>query len=178
MGAGQVESLVQFDMKSITDVITRKSGTTPYTAGDVVSNDGGGHLVFSRAVREGGSWTGQIVGAMCRSTANVATKPDLELWLFRDDFTEVDDGGVFAPSDAELSTLVGIITFPTASWYVGKADAGADGNAVCPRPGLSIPFKAAGADDNRTLYGQLVVRNGYVPVTLEEFHVTLMIVWD
>jgi len=176
--SGTINAQVRFEMAQVTDTITKKSGVTPYSAGDCISNDGGGHLVFSRVVREGGQFTGQIVGAMCRSSANVATKPDLELWLFRTNFTEVDDNAAFAPSDAELADLVAIITFPTASWYVGKQDSGVDGNAVCVRPGLNIPFKAAGGDDARALYGQLVVRNGYVPITLEQFAVTLLVVQD
>jgi hypothetical protein len=79
-----------------------------------------------------------------------------------------------------MLTLAGIIDFPTADWDEGIATAGAAGNALQQVTGLNIPFVTTGPDSTagRTLYGQLVVRNAYVPVSGEIFTVSLIVSQD
>lgn len=162
--------------RTIAGSFTRPSDTTAYAAGDVVSDSTSAPTVitFSNATKESGGF-GTLVHAICIDSANVATKPDLELWLFDTTVTPDNDNAAFTPTDAELLTLVGVIPFPTASFKVGDATVGAGGNSVCSVADINIPFKTVGAT-NSSLYGVLVVRNAYVPVSAESFSFRLKVV--
>lgn len=162
--------------RKVSQTITRPADVTAYAAGDVISavtsND---HFTFADIV-EAGELSALIETALLIDSANVATKPDLELWLFDTDIAEVADNGAFAPTDAEMLTLLGIILFPTANFVVGTATAGADGNSVCQTlPGLAVKCAPL---TGRDIYGQLVVRNAYVPVASEQFTVELTLALD
>ena len=157
--------------------LTRPSNTTAYAAGDVISavtsND---HYTFTGVVEYDGAGTACIESALLIDSANQSTKPDLELWLFSSDIAEVADNSAFAPTDAEMATLIGIIPFPVGNFYAGDATSGAVGNCACPLHGLNIPIKVGpGAN---VIYGQLVVRNAYTPVSAEIFTCILGIVAD
>ena len=174
-------TVIEFNTSSIVRAITRPADTTPYTAGDVVSGDPDLHFTFPKAARIGGGrLTGVISGARITSSANVATKADLELWLFRADVAARADNLAIAFTDAEMLTRIGIIQFPTANWFVGLATAGAGGNAGCESMGLGIPYQLAApaANDTPSMYGQLVVRNAYEPVSAEIFTVELLLTLD
>lgn len=172
----KVNAIIEFQTAKVSASLTRPSNTTQYAAGDVISAvTTNNHFEFADAVRRGPSLlSGSISSARIVSSANQATKLDAELWLFDEDIAEVADNFAFAPTDAEMLTLVGIIPFPVADWYVGKADSGTDGNAVCQVDGLSIAFQAK----TTTLYGQLVARNAYTPISAEVFTVDLLITQD
>ena len=147
--------------------ITRPADTTAYAAGDVVSTAGGARLTFSNLPDQTGRGF-LIASAALIDSANVATKPDLELWLFDADLTDLDaDNATWTPTDAQLEALVGIILFPTASFKGGDLTAGAGGNSACVQNNLNIAAKSD------VLYGVLVVRNAYVPVSGEKFTVRL-----
>jgi hypothetical protein len=148
--------------------ITRPADTLTYTTGDVVSTAAGLRFVFANIpdfVGQGGL----INSAVVTSSAFVAAAPNLELWLFDADVVAVADNAAFAPTDAETNTLVGIIEFPTGNFKSGNATAGAGGNAACFRDNLGVTFRG------NTLYGVMVVRNAYVPVSAEIFTVRLFI---
>lgn len=169
---------VQFNTKLVTSALTRPADTTDYAAGDVISaatsND---HFTFLDAARSGGKnkqLGGAIATARLHSSANVAVKLDSELWLFREDIAEVADNSAFAPTDAEMLTLIGVIDFNLANWKEGNATVGAGGNAVVEAFNLGLAFKSA----TTTIYGQLVARNAYIPVTGEIFTVELVISQD
>lgn len=157
-----------------TGSITRPANTTAYATGDVISDvTGDAHYTFSNALKAGGKergLSGTILSAHLISSANVAVKLDAELWLFHTDIAAVADNGLFAPTDTEMLTLLGIVDFPTASWKVGVSTVGAAGNAVVRMDDLGITIKGG-----RTLYGQLVARNAYIPVSGEVFTVHLVI---
>ncbi len=168
------EVRVQFNTGRSVDTITRPSNTTAYTAGDAISeittND---HFIFSNIFRPGTQnkqLGGAIATARLHSSANKSTKLDAELWLFHTDIVKVVDNDAFAPTDTEMLTLVGIIDFPLANWKVGNAGADAAGNAVCEAFNLGLALKSATTD----LYGQLVARNAYTPVSGEIFTVELI----
>jgi hypothetical protein len=154
------------------DSVTRPANTTAYTAGDVVTESTADALEFLGDEQRIG--VNIIHSAVCISSANQGTKPDLELWLFDADLTPADDNAAFAPTDAQMRTLVGVIEFPVASFKVGNSGSGADGNVACEVQDLDIVFspKAAGG----MLYGVLVVRNAYTPVSAERFDIRLGIV--
>lgn len=157
--------------------LQRPNNTTQYAAGDVVSevttND---HFVFADASNQN-ILTGKILGCKVEINCNAGTKPDLELWLFDTDIAEVADNSAFAPTDAEILTLVGVIAIPVASFKVGLSGSDAAGNVVQLVSGLIIPFKNT-ANSARTLYGQLVARNTYTPIANEQFSVSLFIERD
>lgn len=168
---GQVtDARVGFRTKTFRSALTRPADTTAYAAGDVVSavttND---HFTFgadsdsnTKVPGRPGLLTLTLNSVRLFSSANQSTKMQAELWLFHTDIAEVADNAAFAPTDAEMLTCVAVVPIPTAAWLVGKADSGADGNATAFIDNIDIPVRASG---DGILYGQLVVRNAYTPVS-------------
>lgn len=157
-----------------TATFTRPADTTTYAAGDVVCNSTSAPVIMSFNVAEGPGGRGGIINqAILVDSANVSTKPDLELWLFNATVAMDNDNAVFTPTDAELLTLVGVIPFPTGSFKVGDATSGANGNSICDVQNIGMPFVTA--KPANTLFGILVVRNAYVPVSEESFTVILKV---
>jgi hypothetical protein len=158
----------------VSDNFTRPNDTNPYAAGDVVCNSTSAPVImtFTRATigRLGQSI---VQSATLIDSANVATKPDLELWLFDTTVGMDNDNAVFTPTDAELRTLLGVIAFAQASFKVGDATSGAGGNCVCHVPNLSLPINTT--KDANKVYGVLVARNAYVPVAQERFDIRLTV---
>jgi hypothetical protein len=165
-----------------TFTLTRPNDTDTYTAGDVISavttND---HFKFGFASNDQSKRTGRsspgtltINAARLWSSANQALKLEAELWLFHTDIVEVADNAAFAPTDAEMLTLIGIIDFPALYWRAGTATAGANGNAVCETRNIDLPVECRSG----RIYGQLVVRNAYIPVASEIFVVDLVTTLD
>jgi hypothetical protein len=151
---------------------TRPADTTAYAAGDVIGPAATANLAFAGCSRIAAG-SGVILSALVRDDANVATKPTLELWLFSAAPTAVADNAAFAPTEAELDTLIAVIPF--ADVYVGNAGAGAAGDSVQQSAGVNRAFKLGAGT---TIYGVLVVRNAYVPVNAEKFNVKLLISQD
>lgn len=186
--SGPTQSIVQFRTKVYRGTtgagasLTRPNDTTPYTAGDVISavtsND---HFTFGANSNDNSKRTGRpnpgtlfLNAARLWSSANVATKLTAELWLFSADIAEVADNSAFAPTDAEMLTLIGVVDFPSSSWRAGIATAGAVGNAVCEVRNIDLPMVCKAA----RIYGQLVARNAYIPVASEIFTVDLITTLD
>jgi len=160
----------------VNGAVTRPANTTAYAAGDVVTNSTSAPTVitFANCAKANGG-SGVVFGAECVDSANQSTKPTLELWLFDTTFTPDNDNAPFTPTDAELATLVGIVQFST--WLVGDATAGAGGN--CASMGsLSDPIAFVAGAATTNLFGILVVRNAYTPVSEEQFTVRLHILQD
>jgi hypothetical protein len=144
---------------------TRPANTDTYAAGDVVCN--AATLVFPHGAKFGST---VLNHAIITTSANVATKPDLELWLFSATVAAVADNAAFAPTDAEMLTLLGVIEFPTADFRAGLSGSGSAGNAVCEASGLGLPITSL---TDSAIYGQLVVRNAYAPISAEAFQIRL-----
>lgn len=152
---------------------TRPANTTQYAAGEAVTDSTSAPTVitFSNVVSSNGG-AGSIVKVLMVDSANAATKGSFELWLFDTTFTPDNDNAVFTPTDAELATLIDVIPLP--STFVGDATAGADGNAVyIGTLAEPIDFKCKPTSSN--LFGALVVRNAYTPVSGESFTIRLFI---
>lgn len=162
-----VEAKIGYRTEPVRVTLTRPTNTTQYSAGDVVANADDSHLVFLKAVRPE-RLSGIISNARITSNVSAGTKPDLELWLFHTDITEVGDNEAFAVTDAEQLNRIGIIKFPVAEWLVGGA------NACCEKENLGLVFKAA----STSIYGVLVARNAYAPTSGEIFTVELVISQD
>jgi hypothetical protein len=168
--------------KIATASMTRPADTAVYASGDAVTTSTSAPVVLT--ITNMGRFNGgggDIVAATLLDSANQATKPDLELWIFNASPTPDNDNAVFTPTDAELATLVGIIEFKgVTKSYIGDATAGAGGNIIIPGtqagttvPRLSIPF-VCGASLT-SLYGLYVIRNAYTPVSGEIFTVMLSV---
>lgn len=154
---------------------TRPADTTAYAAGDVIneSTSAGTVWTFADAARMlGGS--GIINKVEIVDYAYVATTLQCELWLFNTTVGADFDNAVFTPTDAELLTRVAVIPISTA--YVGDATAGTGGNVSLTSGVVNQSFKCAIADDS--LYGVLVARNAYVPISGEIFNIQLFIYQD
>lgn len=169
---------VQFHTHRANEELTRSANTTAYAAGEVISAvTSNNHFTFDNATRPGTSTKqlgGAVATAILHSSANVATKLDAELWLFHTDISEAADNSAFVPTDAEMLTVIGVIDFATADWKEGLATAGAAGNSLCQVSNIGLAFKSA----TTTIYGQLVARNAYVPVSGEVFTIELIISQD
>lgn len=153
---------------------TRPADTNAYTAGDVVCNSTSVPAVLNLGpAARANAGGGVIQAAAVIDGSNVATKATLELWIFSVAPAAVNDNAPFAPSDAEIANLVGVIAFPSGSIFVGNSGSGAAGNCVQQSGTVGLPYKCAVAD--RNLYGVLVVRNAYVPTSAETFVVNLML---
>lgn len=156
--------------------VTRPADTTQYAAGEVLTDGTAAALEFTgcgRTLRG----SGEIVRATLIDSAAQATKGDFELWLFSVEPAAFGaDNAVFTPTDAELASIVGIIAFAGSAAFVGDATAGAGGNCVYQAAGVNLPFECADAD--QALYGVLVVRSTYTPVSAEIFTVLLHVRQD
>lgn len=141
---------------------TRPADTNAYTAGDVVSNSTSAPVVITFSGL--GSHGGYIVEANLIDEASQSTLGQFELWLFSSAPSAENDNAAFAPSNAEVETISTIIPFSTP--YAGKTSSG---NTVYMYKNMNHRYQAA------TLYGILVVRNGYTPISGEKFTVQLRI---
>lgn len=152
---------------------TRPSDTTAYAAGDAVTNSTSAPVVmtFASCARYSGGG-GVVTSVGMLDSANVATKGSFELWLFTVAPTPDNDNAVFTPTDAELANCVGV--FPLITNYVGDATVGAGGNAVYESAEKLRPFVCG----TTSLFGLLIVRNAYVPVSGEVFQLFLNILQD
>lgn len=153
---------------------TRPSDTTAYAAGDAVTNSTSSPAAITFdgcAAANGGK--GVILGALMLDSANQSTKGIFELWLFAGSSapTPDNDNAVFTPTDAELANLVAII--PLNVTYVGDATSGAGGNVIYESPEMARPFTCGGSVND--LFGLLVVRNAYTPVSAEVFTIILRV---
>ncbi len=173
-----VPSLIQ-----ISAALTRPANTTAYTAGDVIDAGTAAGLTFANAARSKGGG-GRIRDGMLFDSANVATPPDVQLWLFSAALAAYDaDNAAFTPVDSDFHDvqegitdgIVGVIQFATGNAFVGDATAGAGGNLIIPASKTFLPLDFVCATDNTSLFGVLVVRNAYAPVSSEQFRVFLRI---
>jgi hypothetical protein len=153
--------------------VTRPANTTTYTTGDVIGTAVTATLIIPNA-SFGEFDAGIIQQVIVSSSAYVAVAPTLELWLFDTVVADIADNAAFAPTDTEMATLIGIVELPTADWKIGAPTAGAGGNAVCVADNVSIPFNTKKGTSK--IYGVLVVRNAYEPISGEVFTVRMQVI--
>lgn len=151
------------------DAFTRPNNATQYAVGDVMAAGTAAMLQFSTFA----SNPVTIKGAMCIDSAAQATKPSIDLLLFEADQTDLDaDNAAYTPTDAQMLTCVGYISFATGSFVAGDATAGANGNSVCQVTGLNLSVAPGGG---HLIYAVPVARNTYTPVANEVFTFKLLI---
>ncbi len=156
-----------------TATLQRPNDATAYAAGDVIADATSGATVLTFNAAQGTSQTISMIlnEVILVDSANQATKPDLELWLFSTAPTAQQDNAAYAPTDAEVNNLVAIIAIPSTAFRVGNATVGAGGNSVCVVSNIGTPINLSVVDPK--LYAFLVVRNAYTPVAQEQFVIKL-----
>lgn len=163
--------------RKVNATVTRPADTTTYTAGDVVTSTVPNEINFVRVVG-GTNGTGEIARAVLTSSANQTLKGDFELWLFNTELTSMpSDNAAFAPTDAELDNLITVIKFATGTALVANAGSGVAGSVVYfGQPAVGSGGIPIGTKKSSTaLYGVLVVRNAYVPISEEKFTINLYV---
>lgn len=177
---------VQGVARRVTVQITRPSNTTAYADGDQIDSTGASTgLTFANVVPEAEqvdnrtgatcNLSGVIAAAQIVSSAYVATALQCELWLFDTMPTLSADNAPVTFTDAQLQGghLIGIIAFGATAAHPGIPTAGADGNQVLTSGQICLPFQCAAG--STSLFGVLVAKNAYVPVSAEKLDVTLSI---
>jgi hypothetical protein len=162
--------------KNVSTTLQRTNNSTTYTANTAVANATGSatQLTFAGCARNNG-YTGFITSVFMVDCQKATTLGQFELWLFDTSLsTVIGDNIAWAPVSGDLQNLVGIV--PLNLSYVGSTGAGGLGNVVFEAPNLNIPYKCGAA--STSLFGQLVVRNAYVPIPRELFIIRLQISQD
>jgi hypothetical protein len=139
------------------DSFTRPANATQYSAGDVM----GELLEFFTDQK------GKIEGALLVDSTAEATKPEADLMLFDAAPTVAADNAAFAPSDDEMKRCVGVIPFLAANFKVGNGN----GVTAAATTTFPLPYFAAA----KKLYGVLIARNTYTPVSEEIFTLRLAV---
>ena len=122
------------------------SETPTITVGAYAANDAvGGLLTFTNAAILAGD--GGVIKKML-IIDNHGQDAELELWLFKETFTAIDDNAAWAPSVADLKKLVAIISTASGTWF-------AAGTPSVARIPVSQYFELTGT----SLFGQLVNRS-------------------
>lgn len=156
--------------RTIKASFVRPADTAVYASGDVIndSTSAGTVLSFSRALGIRGN-NALLVSALLIDAAAQATKLASELWLFTAAPGADNDNTPFTPTAVELESMIAIIAFTTP--HVADATAGATGTVVFPATDMAKVFRAGGASSD--LYGVLVARIAYTPVSAERFTIVL-----
>ncbi len=136
------------------------SQTPTVTAGAYAANDAvGGLLTFADAARAAG------MGGVIKNLLIVDDNGQdaiMELWLFRETFVAMADNAPWAPSEADLRKLVGIVSTADGAWYdagtpsVGQVEASKEYTCV-----------------GTSLFGQLVTRGTPTPLNTDDVTVIL-----
>jgi hypothetical protein len=155
MGRGGRTSLVSF---------LRPANATPYTAGDVINdaNDEAKALIFPGCGRNGLIHQARIVVA---ETDTIS----FELYVFDAEPTGVMDNAALSIVANDMDSLLAVFTYADAdkitmvtgiNTYVTPAD---------EKASFPVPYASA----NGNLYGHLVCRTGYTPLSGAKFWIRL-----
>lgn len=163
-------------VKTVSANFIRPANTTVYSVNDVVSGSasGGTAMTFLNAARDNGGG-GYIIDAMVVDSAYAATAMTFDLFLFNaNPTTEINDNLSFQPTDAELANTEAVITLN--NFYAGSATIGTAGNRIFQSDAANRHFVCVSSGSD--LYGVLVARTAYNPISAEEFTVRLRIMED
>lgn len=160
----------------LSDSYTRPANTTTYAANDTIS-DSATVLTFDfgygDSITQNGI-SGIIVEAYLIDSAYQSTALQADLLLFDTTVTVPTDNAACALTDAEMLTCIARIPFNTQ--IIGLPTTGTAGNCIYASGQVNEIFACASGDD--ALYGVLVARNAYVPISAEVFTVKLKIIAD
>ena len=143
------------------------SQTPTVTAGLYAANDAvGGLLTFANAGRAIGY--GGVVKDMV-ILDDEGQDAALELWLFDQAFTPIADNAPWAPTEADMENLVGVIATANGTYY--QAAAGARSTAVVE---ASQRYDCVGT----SLFGQLVTRGAPTYAAVDDVTVKIGLLRD
>jgi hypothetical protein len=143
----------------------RISQTPTVTAGAYSANDAvGGLLTFANAARVAG-YGGVIKDVLILDDAGQDAA--LELWLFNATFTAMTDNAAWAPSEADLRKLVGIIATSSGAYF-------AAGTPSAARVECYQRYDCTGT----SLFGQLVTRGTPTYVATDDVTVIIGLLQD
>lgn len=152
---------------------TRPANTTTYASGDVINESASAGTVFTftnAALANGGG--GIIRNVLITSSSFPTTKlAAAELFLFHVAPVADNDNAAATLTEAELANCIGVVVTP-ATPYAGDAQADAAGSCVY-QTACNLPFVCTAS--SRNIYGVLIARNAYVPVSAEVISITLII---
>ena len=152
----------------------RPANATQYTAGDVISDNATNSTipVFVAARFPGGG--GIVHSVALIDSADEATNLSADLFLFnRFPNTVAADNAAYAPTDTDLESAIGAISLDGTS--AGNFKAG-NANAIIQTTSVGLVFQCS--SDSQLLYGVLVARNAYTPISIEVFKIRLGILQD
>jgi hypothetical protein len=147
------------------EIQTRPANTTQYAVGDAVGD--GTVWTFTGSARSNAG-TGTMLGVLITDTSKQATLPQFNLWLFSAAPAIPADNAVFNPSEAELATLVDVIS------VTNFIPASVNGALIAPD--INRPFKCG--TGSMDLFGVLTAANAYTPTSAEKFGVYLKVGQD
>ena len=150
--------------------LVRPANTTPYVAGQVVSNSTSATTPIAFPVARAGGGSGYIVKARLVIQGTPATFNALTFWLWLYTLSTVTvavDGAGMTSLWTNRASKVDVIPF-----YATDYEAGSGSDSVYSiRDDLRIPFVCAGADTN--LYGVLETKTGFTPTSAQNFFIEL-----
>ena len=150
--------------------LVRPANTTPYVAGQVVSNSTSATTPIAFPVARAGGGSGYIVKARLVIQGTPATFNALTFWLWLYTLSTVTvavDGAGMTSLWTNRASKVDVIPF-----YATAYEAGSGSDSVYSiRDDLRIPFVCAGADTN--LYGVLETKTGFTPTSAQNFFIEL-----
>ena len=156
----------------------RPANATPYAAGDVISDSASvaAAIEFTNCgARKGGS--GAILRAHVSVDVNHASVPNLELYIFDHEPTNHLDNAALALADSDIVKLHTSLIFTGSTAKVLNASASPAG-AIQIAAALELPRPFVCDPDSRSLYGLLVTRSVFTPVSGAKWYVHLEIEQD
>ena len=164
-------SLLRPVSKTVTVTKTRPADTATYTVGDAISESTSAGTVWTFPwARAAGLGAILQDAEMIVSTAQTM-RLDARLWIFDTaPATTLNDNVAWTPTDAEMKTLLTIVSFAVAEVKVGS------GNTVIEQAALARSL--ACASGSASLYGVLVANNAYVPTSAEDVTIRLRQIQD
>jgi hypothetical protein len=164
--------------KTVNGSVTRPNDTSGYTAGDVIttSTSAPDIITFSNVARINGG-SGVIIGATLVDSVNNSPKNDYEIWLFDTEPTNQNDNVAFAPSDAELENMIGILSFQASTAKIGNTGSAGAGNLFYPS-NLTNNMAYNCLAGSKDIYGVAVTRTTFTPVANAKLTVRLRVLQD
>jgi hypothetical protein len=153
--------VLQVETSGATIPVTPTVTAGAYAAGDVV----GGLLTFENAAREAGAG-GLVVGITIVDDAGQDS--EMELWLFNAQPDAIADNAPFAPTEADLHDLAGIISTSDGAWRA----------AGTPSANYVSEYFRYDPDSGMSLYGFLVDRTGGTLAATDDITVILHVLQD
>lgn len=157
--------------KTVTVTKTRPADTVTYAAGDAISESTSAGTVWTFPWARAAGLGAILADALLIVSTAQTLKLDAELWLFDTaPTTTLNDNVAWTPTDAELKTLLTVLSFANGGVKVGS------GNTEIELSGLAR--SVACASGASSIYGVLRANNAYVPTSAEDITIRLRQVQD